>query len=284
MGTNGDAEEMCVIIKRNNGCSFSNIPDSLESRLKWITESGKSIEFIRLFDDGEYFIKDSESIRWGGVEWHLNQDLMLGERNGKIHDVALAKDGCWVVIRDDEFSSSVGISEKLDQELTSFYSHVKRAQQERLAKEAAEREAKNKAPKERKRLTREAAEGERMEREEEEQKLVLELQEEYKETEVLEKLIKRRRKEVMLRVESLPPSRRSSVMEKMTDRKISSSSSAKVDDCVVCHDNEAVRAIVPCGHHCLCDSCAAQVMTSVPKTCPLCRESVQMTLKIYRSF
>jgi hypothetical protein len=314
----GYAEEMYVIIKGTNGYSFNNIPEGLEKRIKRMNKLRKSIKFIRLFDDGGYFIKDSEGSQWGGLGRPLSDELKTSDAEEQ--DVAVAKDGSWVVIRDDEFSSSVGISKKLDQELTSFYSRVKRAQQERLAKEAAERKAREErerlareaaereAREEQERLAREAAERERVEREErerrireaaereriarearekaelEEQKLVLELQEECKEADVLEQLIKRRRQEVMLRVESLPPSRRSAVMEKMIHWNATSSSSAKVDDCVICHDNEAVRAIVPCGHHCLCDNCAAQVMTSVPRTCPLCRESVQMTLKIYRSF
>jgi hypothetical protein len=320
-GTYGNAEEMYVIIKGDNGYSFSNIPEGLKRRIQRMNRHGKVVEFIRLFDDGGYFIKDSEGSQWGGLGTYLSDELK--KSNDAEHDVAVAKDGCWVVIRDDEFSSSVDVSKKMKQELTSFYSRVKRAQRERLAREAAEREAlkerkrlareaaEREAREERERLAREAAERERIEREErerqvreaaererierearekakraelEEQKLVLELQEECKEIDLLEKLINRRRKDVMLRVESLPPSRRDCVMEKTTDWNTTSSSTAKIDDCVICHDNEAVRAIVPCGHHCLCDSCAAQVMTSVPRTCPLCRESVQMTLKIYRSF
>jgi len=41
-------------------------------------------------------------------------------------------------------------------------------------------------------------------------------------------------------------------------------------DCVVCFDNEHDVVIVPCGHYCLCHSCAKEIEKSTKK-CPMCR-------------
>jgi len=56
-------------------------------------------------------------------------------------------------------------------------------------------------------------------------------------------------------------------------------------ECIVCQCRAAVRAIVPCGHLCLCDACTPQLVehsgaAAVPH-CPLCRGPTLSTLKIY---
>lgn len=57
-------------------------------------------------------------------------------------------------------------------------------------------------------------------------------------------------------------------------------------ECVVCREKQAVRAIIPCGHLCLCDSCteallgSKSVVDALPY-CPLCRGTLLSTLKIY---
>jgi hypothetical protein len=324
----GRAEEMYVVITGSNGFSFSNIPMDLQERITQIHERRKKIDFIRLFDNGGYFISDSEGSQWNGIGQHVSDELEGS--GGCARDVAVAKDGSWVVIRDHKFASSTGVAEELTRELASFYSRVREAERKRLAKEAAERERiereareeaerlireaaereriEREAREERERLIKEAAERERIEREAREeqeriereareererlireaaeraeieaQRLVLELKEDCKEVEVLEKLVKKRKQDILIRLESLPPSRRVCVKEETADWKEPSSSKV---ECVICHDGEVVQAMVPCGHHCLCNVCAVHIMNSVPRTCPLCREVVQMTLKIYRS-
>jgi hypothetical protein len=303
----GRAEEMYAVITDSNGYSFSNLPMDLQERIIQIHERRKKIDFIRLFDNGGYFISDSEGSQWNGKGQHVSDELKGG--GGCARDVAVAEDGSWVVIRDHKFVSSTGVAEELTRELASFYSRVRQAERERLAKEAAERERiEREAREEAERLIREAAERERIEREAREeqeriereareererlireaakraeieaQKLVLELKEECKEVEVLEKLVKKRKQDILVRLESLPLSRRVCVKEETSGWKEPSSSKV---ECVICHDSEAVQAMVPCGHQCLCNVCAVHIMSSVPRTCPLCREVVQMTLKIYRS-
>jgi len=55
-------------------------------------------------------------------------------------------------------------------------------------------------------------------------------------------------------------------------------------DCVVCQEETAEQAIVPCGHQCLCVACATKIMNSDSKRCPFCRTDIERILKIYRQF
>lgn len=48
--------------------------------------------------------------------------------------------------------------------------------------------------------------------------------------------------------------------------------------CVICLDALKSRACVPCGHVCVCERCAAPLMT-----CPICREPCTDLLRIYLS-
>jgi len=68
--------------------------------------------------------------------------------------------------------------------------------------------------------------------------------------------------------------------------------------CTICHENTATRAVIPCGHLCLCDDCTS-IMTksvssaehaisstaaaAVERQCPLCRGHLLSTLHIYTS-
>ena len=49
------------------------------------------------------------------------------------------------------------------------------------------------------------------------------------------------------------------------------------DLCVICMDEKATHAIVPCGHQCLCLDCAGLV-----DKCPMCRVAKQSVIKIFR--
>ena len=48
-------------------------------------------------------------------------------------------------------------------------------------------------------------------------------------------------------------------------------------ECVVCLEGEAVVAILPCGHRCVCEGCATLQMTQ----CPMCRQPVQDMKRIF---
>ena len=62
----------------------------------------------------------------------------------------------------------------------------------------------------------------------------------------------------------------------------SSSAASFFDDqeCVVCSDGAKTQAMVPCGHLCCCDACAAKVMAKA-SACPMCRAAVQTTIKVF---
>jgi len=310
-----EEEETYVVINGRNGFANSNnLPEDLAKRIQGINSRNKAIKCIRLFDDGGYFICDDEGRQWNGLGEPHGKELKNGSDTEC--DVAKAKDGSWIVIRDNHPVISTGISPQLTQKLNSFYSQqrlrketrereisayvarVHQAEQERLAREQAERErAERQAREEQERHAREADERERLLREEslareeeererlareetkraeeeERERLELqELQEQCKEIEVLEKLVNRRKREVSSCLDSLPPVRRARIIVEWR-------TSPPKAECVICHDGEVERALIPCGHHCLCDGCSTHLM-SLAQNCPLCREPVQSTLKIY---
>lgn len=50
--------------------------------------------------------------------------------------------------------------------------------------------------------------------------------------------------------------------------------------CVVCLDAEATHACLPCGHKCMCETCAGLVLHTTG-ICPMCREEVTDTIQIF---
>ena len=48
-------------------------------------------------------------------------------------------------------------------------------------------------------------------------------------------------------------------------------------ECVVCLEGEAVLAIMPCGHRCVCEGCAT---LQIPR-CPMCRQPVENFKRIF---
>lgn len=53
---------------------------------------------------------------------------------------------------------------------------------------------------------------------------------------------------------------------------------AQPNNCRICLDGEKNHAFVPCGHLCVCATCAAQC-----QTCPICRVHVKSILQIFDS-
>jgi hypothetical protein len=51
---------------------------------------------------------------------------------------------------------------------------------------------------------------------------------------------------------------------------------AQSDDCIVCMDVKKTHAFLPCGHHCVCATCADQF-----QACPMCRTPVTGILRIF---
>ena len=53
--------------------------------------------------------------------------------------------------------------------------------------------------------------------------------------------------------------------------------------CVVCFDAPKDHIIVPCGHQCVCARCAEQLTKTRTPLCPVCREPIQQTMKVFCS-
>lgn len=57
------------------------------------------------------------------------------------------------------------------------------------------------------------------------------------------------------------------------------------DVCVVCWEGRANYVIVPCGHLCLCTTCASHSIFkgSMDSKCPVCKQPADQTVRVYRS-
>jgi hypothetical protein len=58
---------------------------------------------------------------------------------------------------------------------------------------------------------------------------------------------------------------------------------AEETQCVVCFDAPKEYAIVPCGHQCVCGACAEQLTKTRTPLCPVCREPIIQTMKVFCS-
>ena len=52
---------------------------------------------------------------------------------------------------------------------------------------------------------------------------------------------------------------------------------AQSDECVVCMERQKRFVVVPCGHHCLCETCVG----AINGVCPVCRGAAASTLKVF---
>ena len=50
----------------------------------------------------------------------------------------------------------------------------------------------------------------------------------------------------------------------------------KPSECVICLENEAVVALIPCGHRCACEACAPSL-----NNCPMCRQPIREANRIF---
>lgn len=55
--------------------------------------------------------------------------------------------------------------------------------------------------------------------------------------------------------------------------------------CVICLDSTVNQIIVPCGHMCMCESCADTFSTDTynDKKCPLCKGQIQNIIRVISS-
>lgn len=55
----------------------------------------------------------------------------------------------------------------------------------------------------------------------------------------------------------------------------------KPAECTICLSDTASNAVVPCGHVCLCDSCADGFRARNVSACPYCRNKVEKIIKVF---
>jgi hypothetical protein len=51
--------------------------------------------------------------------------------------------------------------------------------------------------------------------------------------------------------------------------------------CVVCMDAPKQYAMLPCLHMCACEACAQRIMKLRPASCPVCREPIERTGRVF---
>lgn len=308
----GNVEDVCSVVHGANNFTYYNLPGALANRMRRIKRRNKAIHCVRLFERGGYFIRDDEGEDWGGLQSGVANELA---KAGRVLDVAIARNGSWVVIRDDHFSSSPGVTADLVNYLNTFYTRQK-ARNESRALEIAEYIAD--VQREIIRLAGEAREAERLRQEaeraaaeaRERQRLdaetadlvdalrptIAELSQAWVDVENRKAMVARLTESIQSHLDPLSPRARAHVEGKLGwDERIAlapsplgasrggESASSASAPCVICTDSPAIRALVPCGHLCLCDGCSAQFFFgSTSRACPLCRERVTSTLRIYR--
>jgi len=105
------------------------------------------------------------------------------------------------------------------------------------------------------------------------EKKSFEVSKEADDIEQLQRQINDRKRALQHSVSLLPQRKRKKVMDKLM-HVINS-------ECVVCQDERADHAFVPCGHKCLCKVCDLKLKRIGDYLCPLCRQPATRTLKIY---
>lgn len=55
----------------------------------------------------------------------------------------------------------------------------------------------------------------------------------------------------------------------------------KQHTCVVCMDKEVDHVMVPCGHLCVCGSCAGALKHEKMNACPVCRRKTKLVQRVY---
>eukprot|EP00549_Striatella_unipunctata_P011361 CAMPEP_0118683402 /NCGR_PEP_ID=MMETSP0800-20121206/6026_1 /TAXON_ID=210618 ORGANISM="Striatella unipunctata, Strain CCMP2910" /NCGR_SAMPLE_ID=MMETSP0800 /ASSEMBLY_ACC=CAM_ASM_000638 /LENGTH=439 /DNA_ID=CAMNT_0006579909 /DNA_START=96 /DNA_END=1415 /DNA_ORIENTATION=- len=319
--TDDDGEETFVSIAGRNGYSFSNVRHDLSSRIKRIHARRKKINFVRLFADSGYYISDDESEWYNvgshcsnDLEERESSDVcdvavagdgswvVIGEHNytsstGVSSSLTKLLSRFYKQQRERQINRKEEIKhfhatqrlirmvqESIEQNLLKRKKERERRERERLEQERRERERLEQERLEQELLEQEHLEQERLEQELLEREIAaareaqdrtneLELMKEAKSIEELEKLVNNRKRALQTSLSTLPPTRRARISVQTTTKMLV--------ECVVCRDKEARLAVVPCGHQCLCDNCATQLLVSPEPNCPLCRGHIQRTLKIF---
>lgn len=83
--------------------------------------------------------------------------------------------------------------------------------------------------------------------------------------------------------EAAPSSRHQSKqpMPRSPSSSDSSNNAEQSDLCVVCLDSRCTHVFVPCGHLCVCSTCADMVIQTDLQECPMCRVPSQCVMRVY---
>lgn len=286
-GTTESGDKTYVFIEGSYDYAVFHNNANINDRLLKTHNRKKKINFVRLFSDGQYVISDQESLNWKLEGEQIQDELIKCNQNrriGKLMDVALSKDGNWVIIRDNSFDTSSGVDEALRSALTDFYSKQRGYcnQRSREINEA-------------KRLQREE-EREREQREAEadqlnavtqlsylEAKLEKRLIEEAKDIKENEEKLRNRKRAFHEIIQDMPRETRARITLDENTVTASNENDNNQSVCVICHENECSMAVIPCGHVCLCNQCSDLCTNSEngQQSCPLCRGNMQSVLRIY---
>jgi len=67
------------------------------------------------------------------------------------------------------------------------------------------------------------------------------------------------------------------IVDLIVQRSFTNTDSTQKKVCVVCMENEAVIALIPCGHCCLCEVCSMAVISK----CPIDNQPIESRLKLF---
>jgi len=51
--------------------------------------------------------------------------------------------------------------------------------------------------------------------------------------------------------------------------------------CKICFANPENITLIPCGHVCMCSECAKIILAKPNAQCPICKATIQQTMRIY---
>ena len=89
----------------------------------------KTLLVFVFYSSSSWFISDDEGQEWYiSKHYPINQEL---DKGSNVHDVALAGDGSWCVIRENKATFSTGVAKEVENQINNFFSRQKHRRQKR---------------------------------------------------------------------------------------------------------------------------------------------------------
>ena len=130
----GQREDQAILKIGKNGYAQIGytVNRGLTDRMARINNAKKNIARVRLFpfySSSSWFISDDEGQEWYiSKHYSINQELNKGNN---VHDVALAGDGSWCVIRENKATFSTGVAKEVENQINNFFSRQRHRRQKR---------------------------------------------------------------------------------------------------------------------------------------------------------